>query len=67
MKKNFRGDFDLQWTIDNQNTKKTKKGEAAIKKAREKYEEDNKEKRRIQKREYMRRKRREDPNYCKWK
>ena len=67
MKKNFRGDFDLQWTIDNQNTKKLKKGEAAIKKAREKYEEDNKEKRRIQKREYMRRKRREDPNYCKWK
>jgi hypothetical protein len=47
--------------------KKTKKGEVAIKKAREKYEEDNKEKRRIQKREYMRRKRREDPNYCKWK
>jgi len=47
--------------------KKTPKGEAAIKKAREKYEEDNKEKRRIQKREYMRRKRREDPNYCKWK
>ena len=45
----------------------TPKGKKAIQKAREKYEEENKEKRRIQKREYMRRKRREDPNYCKWK
>ena len=43
------------------------KGKKAIQKARDKYEEENKEKRRIQKREYMRRKRQEDPNYCKWK
>jgi hypothetical protein len=47
--------------------KSTPKGKEAIKKAREKYEDENKEKRRIQKREYMRRKRMEDPNYCKWK
>ena len=46
---------------------KTPKGKLSTQKAREKYEEENKEKRRIQKREYMRRKRREDPNYCKWK
>jgi hypothetical protein len=45
----------------------SEKGKEALSKAREKYEEENKEKRRIQKREYMRRKRREDPNYCKWK
>lgn len=45
----------------------SEKGKKALSKAREKYEEENKEKRRIQKREYMRRKRREDPNYCKWK
>ncbi len=47
--------------------KNTPKGKEAIKKAREKYEDENKEKRRIQKREYMRRKRMKDPNYCKWK
>jgi hypothetical protein len=46
---------------------KSAKGKKALQKARDKYEEENKEKRRIQKREYMRRKRREDPNYCKWK
>ena len=46
---------------------KTEKGKNSIKKARDKYEEENKEKRRIQKREYMRKKRREDPSYCKWK
>jgi len=45
----------------------TAKGKKSLQKARDKYEEENKEKRRIQKREYMRRKRREDPNYCKWK
>ena len=45
----------------------SEKGKKAIQKARDKYEDENKEKRRIQKREYMRRKRREDPNYCKWK
>ena len=46
---------------------KTPKGKKALDKARDKYDEDNLEKRRMQKREYMRRKRREDPNYCKWK
>jgi len=43
------------------------KGKESLKKAREKYDEENKEKRRQQKRDYMRRKRSEDPNYCKWK
>jgi len=47
--------------------RKSLKGKKAIKKARDKYDEENKEKRRIQKRDYMRRKRLEDPNYCKWK
>jgi len=46
---------------------KSPKGKKSLKKAQDKYEEENKEKRRIQKREYMRRKRREDPNYCRWK
>jgi hypothetical protein len=46
---------------------KTKKGKSSLQKARDKYDDENVEKRRIQKREYMRRKRREDPNYCKWK
>jgi hypothetical protein len=46
---------------------KSSKGKQAIKKARDKYEDENKEKRRAQKRDYMRRKRLEDPNYCKWK
>lgn len=46
---------------------KSEKGQKSLQKARDKYEEENKEKRRIQKREYMRRKRMEDPNYCKWK
>ena len=32
-----------------------------------KYDNNNVEKRREQKREYMRRKRAENPNYCKWK
>jgi len=39
----------------------------AHKKARAKYDESDPERRRAQKREYMRRKRRENPNYCKWK
>jgi hypothetical protein len=43
------------------------KGKESLKKARDKYDEENKEKRRQQKRDYMRRKRSEDPNYCKWK
>jgi hypothetical protein len=45
----------------------SEKGKEALKRARDKYEEENKEKRRKQKRDYMRRKRLEDPNYCKWK
>ena len=44
----------------------TEKGKAAHKKAQEKYDEDV-ERRRKQKRDYMRRKRLQDPNYCKWK
>jgi hypothetical protein len=46
---------------------KTEKGKKAASKAQEKYDQDNLEKRRLQKREYMRRKRAENPNYCKWK
>ena len=46
---------------------KTKKGKNARLRAQTKYDETNIEKRRAQKREYMRRKRSEDPNYCKWK
>tara|TARA_B100001113_G_C20755194_1_gene468380 strand:- start:142 stop:309 length:168 start_codon:yes stop_codon:yes gene_type:complete len=42
---------------------KTKKGKEAQEKAREKYDRENPEKRRIQKRDYMRRKREEDPDY----
>jgi len=42
-------------------------GKDALKRARKKYEEKNIEKRRQQKRDYMRKKRRENPNYCKWK
>jgi len=45
----------------------TEKGKLAQKKAQEKYDNENLEKRRKQKRDYMRRKRLEDPNYCKWK
>ena len=39
----------------------TKKGRKALKKARKNYDESDLERRRRQKREYMRRKRREDP------
>jgi hypothetical protein len=46
---------------------KTQKGKEALKRAQKKYDEKDIEKRRAQKREYMRRKRAEDPNYCKWK
>lgn len=46
---------------------KTDKGKKAQGKAQKKYDKENLEKRREQKREYMRRKRAEDPNYCKWK
>ncbi len=43
------------------------KGKEALKKARKKYDNKDPEERRRQKREYMRRKRLDDPNYCKWK
>ena len=46
---------------------KTEKGKAAQKKARDKYDEADPERRKAQKRDYMRRKREKDPNYCKWK
>mgnify|MGYP001278793159 CR=1 FL=1 len=40
---------------------KTKNGEKALKKARKKYDVSDPERRRAQKRDYMRRKRQEDP------
>ena len=46
---------------------KSDKGKEAVYKAQKKYDEDNLEKRRAQKRDYMRRKRAENPGYCKWK
>lgn len=46
---------------------KTEKGKAAQQKARDKYDEADPERRKAQKRDYMRRKREKDPNYCKWK
>ena len=46
---------------------KTDKGIEAQKRAQKKYDEKDIEKRRMQKREYMRRKRAADPTYCKWK
>lgn len=46
---------------------KTEKGKTAQEKARKKYDEADLERRRAQKRDYMRRKRAEDPSYCKWK
>jgi hypothetical protein len=46
---------------------KTTKGKKARYRAQRKYDEENPEKRREQKREYMRRKRAENPSYCKWK
>jgi hypothetical protein len=45
----------------------TEKGKNAQKAAQEKYDKSNIERRRQQKRDYMRRKRAENPNYCKWK
>ena len=45
----------------------TEKGKAARARARKKYDDENLERRREQKREYMRRKRAKNPNYCKWK
>jgi hypothetical protein len=46
---------------------KTPKGKKARLRAQKKYDIKDKEKRRAQKREYMRRKRAENPSYCKWK
>jgi len=46
---------------------KTKKGKEALSRAQQKYDKKNPEKRRTQKKEYMRRKRSQDPSYCKWK
>lgn len=46
---------------------KSEKGKEAAKRAQKKYDTENAEKRRQQKRDYMRRKRAENPNYCKWK
>lgn len=43
------------------------KGKLAQSKAQKKYDTDNLEKRREQKREYMKKKRLENPNYCKWR
>ncbi len=46
---------------------KTEKGKQATSKAQKKYDEDNLEKRRAQKREYMKKKRAENQNNCKRK
>jgi hypothetical protein len=46
---------------------KTPKGKKARLRAQKKYDIKDKEKRRAQKRDYMRRKRAENPSYCKWK
>jgi len=45
----------------------SEKGKKSQAKAQKKYDEENLEKRRAQKRDYMRKKRAENPNYCKWK
>ena len=45
----------------------TEKGKDSLRKARKKYDEQDPDKRRKQKRDYMRRKRLENPHYCKWK
>lgn len=44
----------------------SEKGKLVQSKAQKKYDTDNLEKRREQKREYMKKKRLENPNYCKW-
>ena len=46
---------------------KTDKGKEALLRAQKKYDKTHLDKRRAQKRDYMRRKRLENPNYCKWK
>ena len=45
----------------------TEKGKQAAKRAQDKYDKSDIERRREQKRNYMRRKRSENPGYCKWK
>ena len=45
----------------------TDKGKDALARAQQKYDKGDPEKRRQQKRDYMRRKRGKDPGYCKWK
>jgi len=46
---------------------KTEKGKLSLTRAQKKYDNKDVEKRREQKRNYMRRKRAENPDYCKWK
>ncbi|MDA1237315.1 MAG: hypothetical protein O3A15_00015 [Proteobacteria bacterium] len=43
------------------------KGKESISRARKAYDERDRERRRKQKRDYMKRKRLENPSYCKWK
>jgi len=50
-----------------QRYRKSPKGKKSLSRAQKKYDDKDKEKRRAQKREYMRRKRAENPSYCKWK
>jgi len=45
----------------------SQKGKAAQDRAQKKYDNKDREKRRAQKRDYMRRKRLDNPSYCKWK
>ena len=45
----------------------TDKGKLAQREAGKRYDSKNAEKRKQQKRDYMRRKRLQNPNYCKWK
>ena len=56
-------------TVDDRQKKyvESTKGQEALSRARKKYDESDKDRRRKQKRDYMRRKREQDPNYCKWK
>ena len=51
---------------ENNQTKKYKTTEAQ-RQAQQKYDEKDLARRRQQKRDYMRRKRSQNPNYCRWK
>ena len=53
--------------MDNKIQKNKKNISEAQKKAQKKYDQSDIERRRRQKRDYMRRKRAENPNYCRWK